>query len=185
MAEQTVTLKLTKPEALRYNGAGGQGRQTVDSGSTSIFAIVSVILALTAAPTQAGTLTSDKVWHWYAHCAQPRRVEIDVILDRRRVYSSVSVACLLASDAIDDGHEQRILKFNLVSSRRSLFGERQGEVLEGNIWEAGRDPIGLVLGVSFSGRRQVWCNRLRPLDLGKISELRLARGLSVRTIPDG
>jgi len=154
-------------------------------GSASIFACFSVILALTVPAGAATPSALGKVWHWYARCAQPRRVEMEVTFGRRQVYSSVFDVCLLERDAIDPEQPQRILKFNLVSSHRSLFGERQGEPLEGNVWEAGNDGGDLVLGVSFAGRRRVWCNSLHVLDPEKISETPLARGLLVRTTPSG
>jgi hypothetical protein len=56
---------------------------------------------------------------------------MEVIIDRRQVYQSVFDICLLERGSIEPEHPQRILKFNVVSSHRSLLGERQGEPLEG------------------------------------------------------
>jgi hypothetical protein len=107
---------------------------------------------------------------------------MEIIFDQRQVYSTVFAVCLLERHSIDPEHPQRILKFNLVRSHRSLFGERHGEPLEGNVWETGKGGDGIVLGVSFAGRRRVWCNTLHVLYPERVSETPLARGLFLRTI---
>ena len=139
--------------------------------------------ASSASPTAMAVPSSDSVWHWYARCAHPKLIRLEFIFDRRQVYSSVFNVCRLNRNSIGPEQPQRLLKFDLQSTRRSLFGEQRGLPLEGNVWEAGRDERGLVLGVSFAGRRRVWLNSLHALDPEKASETALARGLVLRTIP--
>jgi hypothetical protein len=64
-----------------------------------------------------------------------------------------------------------------------LFGAPRGELLEGNIWEAGADDDAVILGVSFSGLHRVWLNSLYMLDPDKPSETLFAPGLIFRTRP--
>ena len=78
---------------------------------------------------------------------------------------------------------QRTLVFKIAGPHKSLFGEPRKETLEGNVWQAGRDPDGIVLGVSFARPKRVWCNSLHVLDPNKASKTVLARGLIVKTAP--
>ena len=123
------------------------------------------------------------VWQWYAHCSAPRQIKLEVILDRRKIYSTEFGVCHLPR-SIELERPQRILRFKLVSHDRSLFGERKGEALEGNVWEASEGEDDLILGVSFAGPRRIWCNTIHALDPQKASGAFLARGLIVRTRPE-
>jgi hypothetical protein len=127
--------------------------------------------------------TNDVVWHWYAHCTSAKQIETDIIFHRRKIYSVVFPVCHMSRGAIIPENTQRTLIFEISDRRESLFGERLGEHLEGNIWEAGEDEDAVLLGVSIAGPKRIWCNTIHVLDPGKPSEMFLAKGLLIRTRP--
>jgi hypothetical protein len=149
------------------------------------------------APAMLGTLTAlrmtnpadavtspkeNAVWDWDARCSSPKQIRIEVTLDGKRIYGTNFGICD-ASDYPQPMKGQRTLVFKIAGPHKSLFGEPRKETLEGNVWQAGRDPDGIVLGVSFAGPKRVWLNSLHVLDPNKASKTVLARGLVVRTAP--
>jgi hypothetical protein len=144
---------------------------------------VGAVLTLFQSANATTPKAQDAVWHWYARCRTPTQIDLELIFDHKPIYTaSFNVCHLLASSIVPEQH-QKVLKFDFISSRRSVFGEPKGAHLEGNIWEAGKNENDLVLGVSLAGPMQVWCNFLHVLDLKKNSETLLAPGFLVRTRP--
>jgi hypothetical protein len=141
-----------------------------------------VIAATVASPADAVTSPKgDAVWDWYARCSSPKQIRIEVSLNGKRIYKTTFGIC--RTDYPQLMKPQRTLVFKIAGPHKSLFGEPRKETLEGNVWQAGRDPDGIVLGVSFAGPNRVWCNSLHILDPNKASKTVLARGLIVRTAP--
>jgi hypothetical protein len=141
-----------------------------------------VIAATVASPADAVTSPKgDAVWDWYARCSSPKQIRIEVSLNGKRIYKTTFGIC--RTDYPQLMKSQRTLVFKIAGPHKSLFGEPRKETLEGNVWQAGRDPDGIVLGVSFAGPNRVWCNSLHILDPNKASKTVLARGLIVRTAP--
>jgi hypothetical protein len=123
------------------------------------------------------------VWNWDSRCSSPKKIRIEAILDGKRIYESKFSICHLFKYS-QPVKPQRTLVFRITAPHKSLFGEPAKEPLEGDVWEAGRDPDAIVLGVSFSGPQQIWCNSLHILYPNKASKTILARGLIIRTSPD-
>ena len=147
-------------------------------------AMLGIVMAVTmTGPTDADAFPKgNAVWDWDARCSSPKKIRIEVTLDGKRIYGSKFRICH-ASEHSQPVKSQRTLVFNVAGPHRSLFGEPRKEALEGNVWQAGRDPNGIVLGVSFAGPERVWCNSLHVLDPNKASKTVLTRGLIVRTSP--
>jgi hypothetical protein len=145
--------------------------------------MLGIVIAVTAAsPADAVTSSKkDEVWDWDARCSSPKHIRIEVSLDGKRIYGTTFGIC--HADYPQPTKTQRVLVFQIAGPHKRLFGEPQTETLEGNVWQAGRDPDGIVLGVSFAGAKRVWCNSLHVLDPNKASKTVLARGLIVRTAP--
>jgi len=144
-----------------------------------LFAVPLTLASQAIAATQPADIAG---WQWSSQCSSPRRFEAEVILNRQKIYTTVFDICRLP---LPNGatKTQRILKFDLASPRESLFGEHKGERLEGNIWEAGRDSDALLLGVSFVGPKQIWCNTIHVVYPERSSKTLLARGFQIRTHP--
>lgn len=123
------------------------------------------------------------MWDWNTRCSSPKQIRIVVVLEGRKIYENALGVCYQTGYSQPTKH-QRKLVFKVASPHRSLFGESTKEPLEGNVWQAGRDPHDILLGVSFASRSRVWLNSLHVLDPSKTSETLLARGLLVRTSPD-
>lgn len=147
-------------------------------------AMLGIVIAVTvASPADAATSPrDDAVWDWDARCSSPKQIRIEVTLDGKRMYTTTFGICP-ASDYPQPMKPQRTLVFKIAGPHKSLFGEPRRETLEGNVWQAGRDTDGIVLGVSFAGPKRVWCNSLHVLDPNKASKTVLARGLIVKTTP--
>ena len=146
-------------------------------------AMLGIMIAVTlASPATAVTAPkADAVWDWYARCSSPKQIRIEVSLHSKRIYGTTFGIC--RTNYPQPMKPQRTLVFKIAGPHRSLFGEPRTETLEGNVWQAGRDRDGIVLGVSFAGPNQIWLNSLHILDPNKASETVLARGLIVRTQP--
>lgn len=117
---------------------------------------------------------------WFGNCDNPKRIAIEVQLDGATISKFVVPVCKLPRTAED---AQKLLKFTVTETHRSLFGEPKGQQLEGNIWEAGGDPDDLLLGVSFTADNRIWLNSIAIVYPNKRSRSELATGLVMITYP--
>ena len=82
---------------------------------------------------------------------------IEVKVDGKSVLKSSFPTCKTTNAPADDrDHKQKIVAFTFKGGHR-FQGEYQtssAEMVEGNIWQAGADADGLVLGVSFVSNKQ-------------------------------
>ena len=120
----------------------------------------------------------DEVWVWFAKCEKPRQVVLEMTLDDRLVHRSQFPACFTQRAEID----QKRVEFPL-SPRKSQFGEPAGSALEVNVWEAGGETNGMMLGVSFMSTQRVWLNTLHFAAIDRPSSRILAPGIVVKTYP--
>jgi hypothetical protein len=93
---------------------------------------------------------------------------------------------------IEPEKPQRILKFYFKakcsifksgedSSLDSLFESFGKRRIEGNIWEAGKDPNDIIFGVSFVAKNQIMLNGIHIAEIKKASKTDLAVGLIIKT----
>ncbi len=139
-------------------------------------AILAVLSAATLA--RGSEQADDLVWTWFTKCAEPRQIALEVEVDGRVIHTSQFPACL-AHRAANDGRQ---IAFPL-SAKKSHFGETPGTALEVNVWEAGAEAKGMILGVSFMSPQRVWLNTLHFAEVDRPSASKLARGIVVKTYP--
>lgn len=125
--------------------------------------------------------SAEVVWHRQS-CAAPRRLEIRVELDRVPLHRSVWSLCRVERDRAIYPPRQEIIAFDARRMRRRL-GLDPRSPLVGNLWEAGMEGSGIVLGVSLSDRKRVHLNTLQWIVVTKRERLDLGDGLVVTTAP--
>jgi hypothetical protein len=69
------------------------------------------------------------------------------------------------------------------SSFPSEFRTHSTDSIEGDIWQAGGEPNGLTLGISFDTKKQILLNTLHVARPDKQTSSELDRGLSITTHP--
>ena len=145
--------------------------------SLAIFAsgILIAPLQSVAAPAEG------PVWHWFGVCVNGHKVELQVLLDGVAIYASSFPACPMLRESIISEPKQRILEFTLPPKAQQRLRAPAKTSVEGNIWEAGSETDGLLLGVSFATKSQVLLNTLHYAEIGKTTTSQLARGLVVVT----
>ena len=134
-------------------------------------------LALSGASIAAGP-SNDEVWVWFAKYEKPKHVALEMTVDGRSVHRSRFPACVTRRSEI----EQRVVAFEL-GSKKSRFGEPAGSKLEVNVWEAGGESDGMILGVSFMTSQRVWLNTLHIAAVDRPASSTLAKGVVVKTYP--
>ena len=56
-----------------------------------------------------------------------------------------------------------------------------GQVIEGNVWQAGADPDALILGLSFSSQRKIYMNTLHMATPDIVKRTEIEHGLIITT----
>ena len=140
-------------------------------------AVTVVGLVLSGACIAANPV-NDEVWGWFAKCDRPNHVALELTVDGRSVHHSVFPACVTHRSKIDE----QVVAFGL-ASKKSHFGEPPGSKLEVNLWEAGGESNGMILGVSFMSSQRVWLNTLHFVAIDRPSSSTLAKGVVVKTYP--
>jgi hypothetical protein len=106
----------------------------------------------------------------------------EVLLDGKAIYRSTFPIC-----PIKDRSEEVGKKVEFSFKGGHLFqGEYQtatSEMIEGRVWQAGTDPGAILLGVSFSTKKQVLLNTIHVARPYQESVSRVDPGLVVRTFP--
>ena len=138
------------------------------------FAALLLTVGASASPDAAAT-----VWHWQ-DCARPGFVRITIDADGARVLEATVPACRIAREDIAHEPKQRIIDFPAaqLATRLAVASPRN---LTGNVWQAGADPGGLMLGVSFQTDDRVVLNTLHFADAAKASRSEVAPGIVVAT----
>ena len=146
-------------------------------------ALIFVGCLATASPTAssaAQVATGEAVWHMSQQCRTADSIRIEVRLNGTALFSAPVGVCLAARG---EGPKEDVLAFKF-RARPSLFGRRfrsrGAQEIEGNIWKAGGENDGMILGVSFMTDR-VLLNTLHVADSRHASKSVLAPGLIVTT----
>lgn len=138
--------------------------------------IAGVSFAGFASPAHAETL-----WH-HQSCAVPLRMEIRIELDRKPLHRTIWPLCRVEREAAVYPPEQPRIVFDASRMRRRL-GIAGRAPLEGNVWEAGMERSGTVLGVSLQDRKRIHLNTLLWMTVTKRERHDLGNGLVVVTTP--
>ena len=146
--------------------------------------ILALVTALIAAPSiaQEASLIHKKpdiVWTWSQHCKAKQQLGVTVRLRSEVLYRGLMPICRNNRD-LEEGRA----KFRFSSSH--LFGgyrARKTDTIEGDIWQASGETDALILGISFSTKRQVMLNTLHIADPVKKTSSELDNGLYITTYP--
>jgi hypothetical protein len=134
----------------------------------------------------------ETVWHWFGQCSQADTMYAEVRFHSKLIYQTSFPICAMNRRDIEPERPQRILDFyfkancNIFKSGEdgsldSLFESFGISRIEGNIWEAGKDPNDIIFGVSFVAKNQILLNGIHVAKIGEISKTNLAKGLAIKT----
>ena len=124
----------------------------------------------------------ESLWSWFGACDKKLHMGIEVQLDGKVIHRSTFPIC-----PIKDRSEEVAKTVEFSFKGGHLFqGEYQtaaSETIEGEVWQAGTDPGAILLGVSFSTKKQVLLNTIHVAKPYQESVSRIDPGLVVRTFP--
>jgi hypothetical protein len=126
-----------------------------------------------------------KIWWWFDDCPDGQAMGIEVILDGKSIYHSELRICQMYREDADRKPNQKTTVFNLSGGHnfQGGYSTKTTEQIEGNIWQAGADPNDILLGLSFSNKRQILLNTVHIMEPTKTTESEIDLGLIVRTYP--
>jgi hypothetical protein len=127
--------------------------------------LTAAVLLLTLAPatasSQAPPARQELVWHWFGSCARSDSLLLEFHADGHLVYSSAFPICHVHRADIKAEPQQRLLTFRFDAAPRR-FGRQyratDPESITATVWEAGRRPAAIALGVSFATAERVLLN---------------------------
>jgi hypothetical protein len=152
----------------------------------SMLALVGLVGAgLAVDPREAPTASGGQVvWQWFAPCPQDRVVDVEVRFQGTRIYSMSYPACSMSFNEIPVESPQKVLAFKF-RARASRFGREFHALgvplVEGNIWRAGGERDGIMLGVSCAAGNRILLNGLHRATAGRRSSTELADGFAITT----
>ena len=152
-------------------------------------ALILGCLASVIAPSPVSA--QEGVWRWFAKCPGPNMMALEVRVDGRRVYQTSFTMCREDANGEFTRQGNPILIFRFRAGREIMWtGYKESEdrtnasqEIEGNIWEAGGQAYGVLLGASFESKDSRLMNTIIFAEVQKRSETMIAPGLSVTTYP--
>ncbi len=145
--------------------------------------LFSTVLFATAAGAQQAPshLETPKVERtWSGQCDGHHRLGVAVLLDRKVLYRGVLPICR-GSRETEDGRA----RFHFVGGHvfRGGYSTYSADSIEGDIWQACREPDALILGISFDTKKQILLNTLHIARPDKQTLTELDKGLFITTHP--
>ena len=133
--------------------------------------------------------TDGSIWFWFSDCGQ-NKLALEVTLDRTVLYKTTFSICKADRQAYLKSPNPT-LRFTFKPKRPITWtgyrepAETTGRKysLEGNVWLAGAEPTGLLLGVSFQSPKQIHMNSLHTASPTQESRTEIEPGLIVITKP--
>jgi hypothetical protein len=111
---------------------------------------------------------------------------IEVLLNGKMIHRSSFPICPI-SDRSDwkTERQQKIVAFYFKGGKafQGEYRTTPTQTIEGNIWQAGNDPGVILIGVSFSTKKQVLLNTIHVAKMGSESTSEFDHGFIVRTFP--
>jgi hypothetical protein len=144
------------------------------------------MLAPAAASSQASPARAELVWHWFGSCARSDSLLLEFHADGRLVYSSAFPICHVRRGDIKPEPQERLLTFRFDAAPRR-FGRQyrttDPEPITATVWEAGRRPTVIALGVSFATAERVLLNTRHAARPDAPARSEWIRGLELITRP--
>jgi hypothetical protein len=129
---------------------------------------------------------SAQAWYWPGGvCDGCRKLGLEVLLNGSSLYrGSFSLRCMERAKASPKDVAGRLaFSFKGGHNFQHKYRTAPKETIEVTIWQAGAEPDGLVLGLTFATKDQIVLNTLHFAAADRNSEMLLDRGLLVRTCP--
>jgi hypothetical protein len=162
--------------------------KVIDMQRVIFVTVLLFVIATSASAAPQSPASASPVWHWFQNCAAKTTMGVEVTVDGKSVFKSSFPICKTTNAPADsrDG-KQRILAFTFKGGR-TFQGEYQttsAEPVEGNIWQAGADADGLLLGVSFVSKKQnqILLNTIHIAQPDRRSAEEVDTGIFVETFP--
>lgn len=150
-----------------------------------LIAVIATGVALAQGPPKVSPARDETAWHWFQTCSENKAMRLEVELDGKIIYRSSFPVCRANSGSNPAEGRQRIIVFYFKGGHlfQDEYRTARTQFIEGNIWQAGADPDAMLLGVSFSGKKQVLLNTIHVTKPESVSASEVDRGMVVRTFP--
>jgi len=124
-------------------------------------------------------------WQWFGNCPSAQSLAIRVALDGKSLFHRVVPICRTAI------RDKRSLTFAFTAPRRITwtgYGDTdlqtsKAERIEGDIWLAGAQVDGLLLGINFSTKTTIVMNTVHRAKPAEQTQSEIERGLVITTEP--
>ncbi len=141
-------------------------------------------------PVVAHSGDKARVWYWFEDCTD-KKMNLAVMLDGNTIYNASFPTCKKERSLHSKTKKQKVLEFHFVSTRAITWEgyldedntSKVGQEIEGNIWLAGSEPEGLILGVSFVSNNHIVMNSMHFAHIGDKNDSEIVPGLFVATTP--
>lgn len=147
-----------------------------------------ILLSLTGATATFPQVTpsrAEPVWFWFSDCQNGKIMGVNVVVDGRTVYRSRFRTCQIerTNATTEKQHDKKTFRFSGGHTFQNTHPTSNAESVEGNIWQAGAETDGILLGISFVAHDQVLLNTMHLVKPGKSTQSTLDRGVVIETYP--
>ena len=125
----------------------------------------------------AGKSGIQEVWQWRSDCDQPTILRVEVLTETVRLLETRLLLCRGVRESA--ALQRNSIEFP-ASSMADRLGASQDTATTGDVWVAGGEPDGVVLGISFQTEDRVLLNTLRFVP-AVASQTDLMRGVRLVT----
>ena len=132
-------------------------------------------------PVQAPPAPEGPVWYWYQDCPAPKTLAL--VVRRRGVTLYRTTVPICQIPRTDAPSKTLWFFFKAGSAEQAEFRTALHQSIEANIWLAGSDPDGMMLGVSFTSSKRIVLNTLHLALPDRPSNTPLGAGIALRTYP--
>jgi|GEM_PF-1778441 len=159
-------------------------RKTRGGIIVSLIAMIATAGALPQGPPKVSPVRDETGWHWFQNCNEHKAMRLEVLLDGKIIYHSSFPICR-ANTGSNAARRQRVIAFYFKGGHvfQGEYHTAREQIIEGNIWQAGADSDAMLLGVSFSSKKQVLLNTIHVAKPDSASASEVDRGIVVRTFP--
>jgi hypothetical protein len=145
-----------------------------------------VLITIPSATVSQGSSSHiDSLWFWFGDCPNAKLMGVKIIVEGQTIYRSTFRACRMERTDANTESQRKIRAFHFSGGHtfQDEYRTAVREQIEGNLWQAGADPDGIVLGVSFVAHDQVLLNTIHLVKPGKPTQSVLDRNVLIKTYP--
>ena len=145
-----------------------------------------IVLVLVFAPQfvspQESRQASKQLWSWFRKCSENRYMGLEVVQSGTVIYRQSFPVCPVG-DRPQEVQKTLVFSFKGGHVFQGEYHTAPDQIIEGNIWQAGRDAGVMLLGISFSTKKQVLLNTIHIAKPDTTSLSEIDPGITVRTFP--